>query len=463
MPDASAPPFWESWAGTAVMPAALMLGERVVDDMFSRRGSMFGLWIPGVGRSVMVRDPALIRQVLLASGDVIDDVEVNRVQEPIIGRQGLAVLDPDGNRRLRQIMLPALRPQSLPLMREMTESLAERVVAGCPAGEPFALGPRLRTAMMEAILALTIGVDQPRQFDEWMGALWQVFRRAVSSEITVRYMLRHAGGIALWPSFHRRKSECDGLIYAEVERRRRRGEDRDDLLGVLMRARDERGARLTDQVLRDQVMSIIAGARTTTATGLAWTFERLVRHPDALRRLTAESDAAARDGGATPDGEATDGGDAYVSAVCYEALRVRPPVAFFGRQVMRPFELGGRVLRPGTAVLVHIRALHHDPALYPDPAEFRPERWLARRPGGYGWMPFGGGRRTCIGDRLALMLMKTFLQVFTRAATLEPAEQRDEQIRWRAVSNVPGDDCRVVLRPRTPAAGIPTPDALPLP
>ncbi|TMR20926.1 cytochrome P450 [Nonomuraea zeae] len=293
MPDASAPPFWESWAGTAVMPAALMLGERAVDDMFGRTGSMFGLWIPGVGRSVMVRDPALIRQVLLASGDVVDDVEVNRVQEPIIGRQGLAVLDPDGNRRLRQIMLPALRPQSLPRMREMTESLARRVVDGCPAGEPFALGPRLRTAMMEAILALTIGVDQPRQFDEWMGALWQVFRRAVSAEITVRYMLRHVGGIALWPSFHRRKSECDGLIYAEIERRRRRGEDRDDLLGVLMRARDERGARLTDQVLRDQVMSIIAGARTTTATGLAWTFERLIRHPDALRRLTAESDAAA--------------------------------------------------------------------------------------------------------------------------------------------------------------------------
>ncbi|MFC4013836.1 cytochrome P450 [Nonomuraea purpurea] len=424
---------WEPWAGTAVLPATLVLGERVVDAMFGRTGGMFALWIPGVGRSVMVRDPALIRQVLLAPEGVVDDAEVNRVQEPIIGRQGLAVLDEEGNRRIRQIMLPALRPSALLHMRETAQALARRVVADCPLGTPFPLGPRLRTAMVEAILALTLGVERPGESAAWMRALWRVFQPAVGAEITLRYMLRHAGGLATWRSFHRRREACDRMIYAEIGRRRA-GPDRDDLLGVLMRARDDNGARLTDQVLRDQVMSIIAGARTTTATALAWTVERLVRHPDALRRLTGESDEGADDG--------------YASAVCYEALRVRPPVAFFGRQVLRAFELGDRRLRPGTSIIVHLRALHHDPELYPEPAAFRPERWLGRRPGGFGWMPFGGGRRTCVGDRLALLLMKTFLREFTRSVTLAPATARDEPIRWRAVSNLPGDDCRVVLHCR---------------
>ncbi|MFI7703186.1 cytochrome P450 [Nonomuraea sp. NPDC049480] len=423
--------------GTIVLPAAMVLGEQVVDRAFSRMGGMFGLWIPGVGNAVMLRDPALIRQVMLAPADVIDDYEVNRVQSPVIGRQGLAVLDRAQNRCLRQIMTPALRPEALLRLRELTALRAQRLVDECPVGTPFALGPRLRTAMMETILTLIIGEDRSPAFGEWIRVTTRMFQRAVSAEITVRYMLRHVGGLALWPSFRRSMDVCDRLIYTEIDRRRHRGEDRDDLLGVLMRARDDRGAQLTDQALRDQVMSIIAGARTTAATGIAWAFERVVRHPEVLRRLTAESDAAAQ--------------DVYAGAVSYEALRVRPPVAFFGRKAQRPFELGGRLLRPGTAITIHLRALHHDPGLYPDPTAFRPERWLSKRPGGYGWMPFGGGQRTCIGDRLTLMLMKTFLHVFTRSAVLSPAEPRDEPIKWRAISNLPGHDCRIVVCPRTTA------------
>ncbi|MEU7895588.1 cytochrome P450 [Nonomuraea sp. NPDC049152] len=418
-----------------VMPAALILGEQVVDHMFSRTGGMFGLWFPGVGKAVMLADPALVREVFRAPADVIDSSEANRVQEPVIGPQGLGRLDGAGHRQLRTIMLPPLRDHASLRLCETTALLAQRVVDQCPTGTPFALRPLLHTAMMEAVLSITMGVDRVRQRGEWHEPLRQLFRRADSYEITVRYGLRHAGGLALWPAYHRAKDACDRLIHAEIGRRRRRGEEGEDLLGLLMRARDERGARLTDQVLRDQVMSLIAGARTTTATGLAWAFERLVRHPDALRRLTAESDEGTQ--------------DVYARAVSYETLRVRPPVAFVGRVVRRPFELGGRRLRPGTTIIVHLRALHHQPGLYPDPTAFRPERWLGRRPGGYGWMPFGGGSHTCLGDQLSLMQMKTFLQVFTRSVTLSPAGARDEPIRWKAVSNSPGDDCRVVVRRRS--------------
>ncbi|MFI6628934.1 cytochrome P450 [Nonomuraea fuscirosea] len=422
----------EPWLGSVVLPAALIMGDGVVDRMFGRTDGMFGLWFPGIGKAVMLADPGLVRDVFRAPGGVIDSAEANRVQEPVIGPQGLGRLDGQGHRRLREIMAPAIRHRVSARLRAATEELAQSVADRCPAGTPFALRPRLHAALMDAILAVTLSVD-PARGDAWRKPLRELFRRADSYEITVRYALRHAGGMALWPSYRRAKEACDRLIYDEISRRRREGEG-DDLLGVLMRARDEHGARLTDQVLRDQVMSMIAGARTTTATGLAWAFERVVRHPGALRRLSAESD------------EGTS--DVYATAVAYEALRVRPPVAFFGRVVRLPFELGGRVLEPGTTIIVHLRSLHHDPGLYPDPAAFRPERWLGRRPGGYGWMPFGGGSHTCLGDRLAVMQMKAFLRVFTRSLELSPAEPADEQIRWKAVSNTPGSDCRVIARPR---------------
>ncbi|MFI7134480.1 cytochrome P450 [Nonomuraea sp. NPDC050153] len=428
MPHRAAVPVWEPWIGSGVMLAALIAGDRVFDRMFGRTEGMFGLWIPGVGKAVMLADPTLVRDVCRAPADVIDSSAANRVQEPVIGPQGLARLEGPEHRRLRTIMAPAVREQVSLRLRAATEQLAQRVADECPIGTPFALRPLLHLALMEAILAITVGPGPA-----WQGPLRELFRRADSYEITVRYCLRQVGGLALWRSYHRAKTACDRLIYDEIGRRRR-GDEGDDLLGALLRARDERGARLTDQAVRDQVMSIIAGARTTTATGLAWAFERLVRHPDALRRLTDESDEAAA--------------DVYAGAVAYEALRVRPPVAFFGRAVRRPFELGGRVLSPGTTIIVHLRSLHHDPVLYPDATAFRPERWLDRRPGGYGWMPFGGGSHTCLGDHLGIMQMKAFLRVFTRTLALSPAKAPDEPVRWRAISNSPGEDCLVVARRR---------------
>jgi cytochrome P450 family 135 len=421
-------PMWEPWVGSAVLPAALIVGDRVVDRMLASTGGMFSLWFPGIGKAVMVADPVLVRDICRAPADVVDSSGANRVQEPVIGRQGLGSLEGADHRRLRTVMAPAVRERALPRLRATTERLAEQVVGQCPVGTPFPLRPLLHRAMMRAILEITMSVERSRQ-DAWLGPIRRLFLLADSYEITVRYALRHAGALALWPAYHRAKDVCDRLILDEINRRRHDDEG-DDVLGMLLRARDERGARLTDGVIRDQLMSMIAGARTTTSNGLAWAFERVVRHPDALRRLSDESDKGAD--------------DVYANAVLYESLRVRPPVAFFGRMVRRPFVLGGRRLAPNTTIIIHLRSLHHDPGLYPDPAAFRPGRWLDRRPAGYGWMPFGGGSHTCLGDRLALMQMRTFLQVFTRSLDLSPADRRDEPVRWKAISNSPGADCRVV-------------------
>ncbi|MEU4580102.1 cytochrome P450 [Nonomuraea sp. NPDC023979] len=415
-----------------LIPAWLALGDPAVTRAFDRAGDMITSWAPGVGRLVVIRDPVLVRQVMRAPGEDVDAVSANRLQEPVVGRLGLAVLDGDEHRSIRAIMLPALKGRILHDLRDVAARIALRTVETCPAGTPFRLLPRLRTAMLHAILHTAVGND-PLLLRRWGTPLRRLLNLADSYEMNVRYALRDVGGLALWQSYRRLGRECGRLIHAEVDRRLRRGEDHDDVLGLLMRARDERGARLTQQALRDELMSVISAARTSTATGIAWAFERLARHPEALRRLTAEADA---------------GEGAYADAVTYETLRVRPPVAFIGRRTVRAYRLGGRVLPPGTLIAVHLKSLHHDPGLYPDPEEFRPGRWFDGRPGGYGWMPFGGGAHTCVGDRLALLHIRTFLHVFARHVTITPADPRDEPVRWRAVSNVPGRQCRLLLHPR---------------
>ncbi|MFG1695347.1 cytochrome P450 [Nonomuraea sp. NPDC049309] len=419
--------------GSGVLPAALLAGDGVVEGMLRRTGGMFGLWAPGLGRAVVVSDPALVRAVMRAPDGVMAASPAGRMREPVIGPRGLARLEGDEHREIRSIMAPVVRDRVHERLREATERLALRAAATCPRGRPFALRPLLHRALLEAVLELVAGLSPERQ-RAWRTPLRELLRRADSYEVTVRYALRHAGALDWWPGYHRAKEACDRLIHAEIRRRRKAGGEGDDLLGALLRARDDDDAPLPDAVVRDQVMSMIAGARTTTANGLAWVFERVVRHPEVLRRVTGESEK----------GE----GDAYASAVTYEALRVRPPVTFFGRTVRRPFELGGRMLAPGTTVIVHLRTLHHDPALYPDPAAFRPERWLDGRPAGYGWMPFGGGAHTCLGDRLAMVQMRTFLQVFARELALSPAWPGDERVRWKAFCNVPAAGCRVIAHPR---------------
>jgi hypothetical protein len=195
---------------------------------------------------------------------------------------------------------------------------------------------------------------------------------------------------------------------------------------------------MEDRELRDQLVTLLVAGHETTATGLAWAFDLLTHHPEALVRLTEEAVAGAS--------------DRYANAVARETLRLRPPVGVMARRTRRPFVVGGYELPPGVRVVPGIIAVNQSPAAYDDPEAFRPERFLDRAPDTYSWIPFGGGIRRCIGASLAQLEMRRVLHVVLRRARLGAADPEPDRPVRRAIVYPPRGGARVVLEARAPRA-----------
>jgi cytochrome P450 len=231
--------------------------------------------------------------------------------------------------------------------------------------------------------------------------------------------------------FQRQLDPVNEVLLDEI--RDRRGatdlDERDDILSMLLSARHEDGSPMSDQELRDELMTLLVAGHETTATALAWAIERLVRHPDKLRRLAEEAAA---------------GEDEYADAVCKETLRLRPVIPLVVRELQEPMEIGGHLVPAGARLTPCILLMHRREDIYPEPNRFRPERFLEQPAGTYTWIPFGGGVRRCLGASFALFEMKTVLQAVASQLTLEPAQPEPERVRRRAIALTPSAGAEVV-------------------
>jgi cytochrome P450 len=234
------------------------------------------------------------------------------------------------------------------------------------------------------------------------------------------------------PSLRAALDPVDALLADEIHRRREAPDlgERDDILSLLVQARHEDGSPMSDTELRDELMTLLVAGHETTATGLAWALERLVRHPAALERLRDEVLA---------------GEEEYLDAVVKETLRLRPVLAIVLRKLMAPMEIAGHQLPAGVNVVPCIYLMHRREDIYPDPRAFRPERFLERPAGTYTWIPFGGGVRRCLGASFALFEMKTVLAAVVRGAALRPADPASERTRRRAITHAPARGAQVTV------------------
>jgi len=315
---------------------------------------------------------------------------------------------------------------------EVMAGATAREVASWPVGKEIELRPRMQAITLDVILRAVFGVREGERMD--------LFRERIpplgetSSVLNWLPLLdRDLGGITPAARFRKALAAVDELIYAEIADRRASpdGDDRDDVLSLLLRARHEDGSAMSDTELRDELMTILTAGHETTATGLAWAFERLLRTPRVLERLTSSLDD-----------------DDYVEAVVKETLRVRPVIVDVARKLTRETEVAGWRLPAGTLVLPAIAVLHMRPDLYDSPEEFRPERWLEGAPESYAWIPFGGGVRRCIGASFAQVEMRTVLREVLRRVRLRAAGARPERGVIRHVTVVPGRGARAVVTER---------------
>jgi cytochrome P450 len=290
----------------------------------------------------------------------------------------------------------------------------------------------MQAITLEVILRAVFGVRDGERMDRFRELIPRLGN--LSSVLDwLPFMQRDLGGLTPAARFRKALAAIDELIYAEIAERRELGDERDDVLTLLLSARHEDGSPMTDVELRDELMTLLTAGHETTATGLSWAFERLLRTPRVMERVLDSLDD-----------------DDYLDAVVKETLRVRPVIVDVARKLTRDVEVGGWQLPAGTMVLPAIAALHARADLYPAPDEFRPERFLSEGAESYAWIPFGGGVRRCIGAAFAQVEMRVVLREVLRRVRLRADNARPERPQVRHVTVVPSRGCRVVVEQRLP-------------
>jgi cytochrome P450 len=407
--------------------------ERCVE----RYGKLFTLrWI-GLGKLVYVADPELIRGIFTGDPSVFHAGEANAMLEPVLGRRSVLLLDEQQHLRQRRLLLAPFHGESVRRYGELMEEIAAREVESWPEHAAFALRPRMQAVTLEVILRAVFGVREGQRLERLRLSIPKLLTMG-NLIVWLPWLRRDWVPFGPWKRFVRARGAVDALLFDEIRRRRALGvagseAAGDDVLSLLLQARYEDGSGMTDAELRDELVTLLVAGHETTATGLSWAFERLVRNPGALERLTREL---------------ADGDEAYLEAVVKETLRVRPVVFDVGRILTAPARIAGYTLPARTYIVPAITAVHRSPSLYAQPEAFRPERFLDRQPESYAWIPFGGGPRRCIGAAFAAFEMKVVIRAVLERARLEPAERRDERVKLHNVTLVPREGARVVMRER---------------
>jgi cytochrome P450 family 135 len=404
----------------------------LLDACQARYGDMFTLKIANEGTWVVTSDPQAIKQVFTGDPRLLHAGEANRILLPVLGPSSVLLLDEDSHLSQRKLMLPAFHGARMKRYGELMSRVAAEEIERWPMGKPYRLRPRMQAMTLEIVLRAVFGVHEGPRLERLRSEL----RRLLD---IVTNPLAGAVLLALGPerigrlgSFRRDLERVNRPIYEEIAERREADDlgERDDIMSLLLQATHEDGSPMSDEELRDELVTLLVAGPETTATALAWAVERLCRHPEKLERLTEEVRMGESD---------------YLEAVVQETLRLRPVISIVNRRLMEPMEIGGRLLPAGVAIVPSIHLVHRRADIYPQPHEFRPERFLEQSPGTYTWIPFGGGTRRCLGAAFAQFEMETVLRELVCRRTVIPARAKSERVYRRAITETPRYDAEVLV------------------
>jgi cytochrome P450 len=416
---------------TRPIPSMLMLRRRY--------GKRITVQLPFQPPFVILSDPEEIKQLFQVSPQAIHPGEGARILEPVVGRYSLILLDEAPHLEHRRLLLPAFHGERMHALTGLMTELADREIASWPVNRPIALHPHLQRLTLEIILRAVFGLEQGQRLDDLRTALTEVLSFAESPLSVMPWLQRRMGWLPRMRRFRAAMARANELIFEQVAERRQMEQaganGHEDVLAMLLAARHENGEPMSEHEVRDELMTALVAGHETTASELAWAFAQLAREPVVVRRLTEELDA----------GE----DDAYLTATVNEILRLRPVLPNAEpRLTMQPVRIGDWEYPPGVALLASAVLVHLDPDIYPEPFAFRPERFLGVNPGTYTWIPFGGGRRRCLGAAFAQLEMKIVLARVLRRLDLSPGTREPEAAMRRSITLSPNAGATVVLRER---------------
>jgi cytochrome P450 len=409
--------------------AFVALRRPMVRWLAPKYGGAFTLRIPVFGNVVIVSDPAIAKQVFTTSTDDLGNLQPNLSR--VFGPGSVFALEGAEHRKRRKLLTPPFHGKSIKNYEKIVEEETLRETASWPEGEEFeTLEPMMRITL-NIILRAIFGAD---------GAELELLRRIIPPWVTLGSRLvvlptpkRDFGRFSPWRKLANYRRSYNAVIDTLVEQATADPhlEDRTDVLALFLRSTYEDGSAMSRSEIADELLTLLAAGHETTASTLAWAFERISRHPAVLAELVAEADS--------------DGAELR-QATILEVQRARTVIDFAGRHVLAPvLELGDWRIPKGYSVMVSIGQLHANAEEFPDPNRFDPQRFVGSRPNTFAWIPFGGGTRRCVGAAFANMemdvVLRTVLQHFTIATSTAP----DEKWHSRGVAFTPKKGGRVTV------------------
>jgi len=421
----------------------------------ARYGDAFTIRIGNEPPWVMLAHPDAVREVFTGDPALLHAGKANVILRPLLGRTSVLLLDGPEHMRQRKLMLPPFHGSRMAGYRDMVAAIAREHIAGWPRGEPLALAPRMQAITLDVVLRVIFGFRLPDEslaprarlprsnrlrrrardrrrrdgetrLDALRGRVRTMVDRITSGPSMVAMAAAGPSGIERLGLYRPVLKPVDALLYDQI--RERRADPGDDVLSLLLAARHEDGSPMSDQELRDELVTLLVAGHETTATALSWTAERLVRTPGGWDALRA-------------------GGEEYAEAAGKEALRLRPVLPVVVRHLQAPMTIAGLDLPAGAVVAPSIYLVHRRGEIYPEPARFLPERFLGDKPQGgtYTWIPFGGGVRRCLGAAFALMELRVVLAELGRTLDAAAVDAAPEATRRRAITMAPARGAEVVL------------------
>lgn len=398
---------------------------------------------------VYFSSPDALEAIFTAKPEQLGAGRSNQILATLLGEQGIVLLEGAAHQRQRQLLMPPFHGDRMRAYAGVIRQITHQTTEPWTVGTTFAVRPLMQSISLQVILKAVFGLesgDRYRQLQQTLGEMLDGFSSPFGAMfLFYRFLQKDWGAWSPWGRFLRLRQQVDQLLYAEIaERRQQPDTNRTDILALLMAARDEAGQPLSDVELRDELVTLLFAGHETTASALAWALYWIVSLPNVRTKLLAELDALAANHSDTSPDAMTIARLPYLSAVCQETLRLYPiAISAFPRVVKQPMEVAGYLLEPGTVIMPSIYLAHHRAAVYPEPKQFRPERFLERQYSPYEYLPFGGGERRCIGSAFALFEMKLVLFELLSNWELQLVNQRPIRAMRRGLTIAPSDHLRL--------------------
>jgi cytochrome P450 len=386
-----------------------------------------------MAQMVFMSDPSDIKAIVRAPADVLHPGAGARVISPLVGDGSFMLAEEDEHLSGRRTILPSFHQRLVDEHAEMVQEIVSREVASWPVNTAVAIHPYLRALTLRVILRTVFGREDPRlaELHTRLLAMLSITGSLALQEPQLRCL---PGWRGIWKRFLAERAEVDKILLRLIDDQAQGQAREGGLLSTLLGVRRSEAGQSSATQIRDDLMSVILAGHETTASELAWAFQLLAHDQAVAGRLVDDLNG---------------GGERYLTATIQEVLRHRPVFLFtIPRVVHRPLQIADVIYRAPVQLVGCIHLMQHDPELYPEPDTFRPERFLDVSPRPEVWLPWGGGRKRCLGQHLAMLEMHTVLRTVLSHLEVIPIGKGVETARWRSVIVTPGHGGRIMLRRR---------------